>query len=87
MICTFNYEFEPGDTAFTVAEDACMDEVLVLQLTFVSFLTENGDIGERACYLVKKKVDDTTIKVTPDRIIPPPPSFDALNTVFMEWKR
>ena len=65
---TFNYDFKPGDTAFTVTEKTCIDEVTVLQLTFVTFLNGSGNIEEQVHYIAKDNVDDTTVRVTPEYI-------------------
>ena len=65
---TFNYDFKPGDTAFTVTDRICANEVIVLQVSFVTFLNANGSIEEIVHYIAKKKVDDSTVKVTPDYI-------------------
>jgi len=65
---TFNYDFEPGDTAFVVTEGTCVDEVRILQLTFVTFLNNDDVVQENVHYIAMKKVDDTTVRVTPEYI-------------------
>lgn len=64
----FEYDFEPGDTAFAVTEGTCVDEVTILQLTFVTFLDNDDVIKDNVHYIAMKKIDDTTVRVTPDYI-------------------
>lgn len=67
-MATFNHDFIPGDTVFVVTDGTCVDEGTVLQLTFITFLDSDGLVKENVNYIVMKKVDDTTVKVTPDYI-------------------
>lgn len=76
---THTYDFTPGDTAYAVIDNDCIREVLVLQYTFETYLTELDTLVEEGEYVVKFTKEESTAFVLPTNLYATP--ADALAAV------